>query len=722
MGLHLIAASESSWGSFTFYSVMVLVGVNMIILAHEFGHFVVARLCGVKCEKFYVWFDVFGWKICRFRWGETEYGLGVLPLGGYVKMLGQEDNPARLREELERAKAARAADGPVAKASTAANPGPSGSGDSPASETIDIEAAEQALFDPRSYLAQSVSRRMAIISAGVIMNVVFALVAAIIAYQIGVRQIACAVGAVVPGKGAWQAGLQVGDRIEQIAGKPVYTFYDLKSAISLGDVARGIPMVVRRPGVEEPIRVTATAEQGAIAPEIGIGLPRTTSLAEEIAVFPGSPASRARPAFEGGDKIVRIDDQPIDDYSQIDSLLARRPDRPLRIVVERRAEPPGSQVEGPPVTEEILIEVAPAPMRRLGLVMQMGEITAIQKGSPAAEADLRVGDRILLVDGQPIDDPMTLPDQLRRRANEGGQPRVTLTIERAGEKEPVGIDVRMREVDTFDSVVSRDGPVSLPGLGVAYRVLNRVRAVLPGSPAAKAGLKADDVVMKAELILPDKESLESLGLGETARYWLEEEPPVELAEGKDQWPFVLFALQRMLPGTRVKLEVKDGRTFTLSPVDSTDSFDPNRGLVFDVVCVQRRAGSIGDAIRLGIDETTNSLLVIYRTLKKLGTGQVSPKGLMGPVGIVRHAYDTAVQGPGEFLLFLCLISANLAVINFLPIPVLDGGHMIFLAYEGVRGKPPNERVFVGLSYLGLALILLLMIWVLGLDFGCIARQ
>jgi len=286
----------------------------------------------------------------------------------------------------------------------------------------------------------------------------------------------------------------------------------------------------------------------------------------------------------------------------------------------------------------------------------------------------------------------------------------------------VEIDVPMREVDTFDSVVSRDSPVSLPSLGVAYRVLNRVRAVLPESPAAKAGLKADDVVVKAELILPDKDSPESLGLGENARYFLEEEPPVEFGEGEDEWPFVLFALQRMLPGTRVKLEVEDGRTFTLSPVEDADWFDPNRGLLFDVVYVHRRATSIGDAIRLGIDETTNSLLVIYRTLKKLGTGQVSPKGLIGPVGIVGYAYEKAMEGPGEFLLFLCLISANLAVINFLPIPVLDGGHMVFLAYEGVRGKPPSERVFVGLSYLGLALILLLMIWVLGLDFGCIARR
>ena len=74
---------------------LVLVGVNLLIIVHEWGHFIVARMCGVKCEKFYIWFDIFGWKLFKFKWGDTEFGFGVLPLGGYVKMLGQEDNPGR---------------------------------------------------------------------------------------------------------------------------------------------------------------------------------------------------------------------------------------------------------------------------------------------------------------------------------------------------------------------------------------------------------------------------------------------------------------------------------------------------------------------------------------------------------------------------------------------------------------------------------------------------
>lgn len=76
---------------------------------------------------------------------------------------------------------------------------------------------------------------------------------------------------------------------------------------------------------------------------------------------------------------------------------------------------------------------------------------------------------------------------------------------------------------------------------------------------------------------------------------------------------------------------------------------------------------------------------------------------------------------GNLLLFLTLLSANLAVLNFLPIPLLDGGHIVLLLWEGIRGKPADERVQEVLTYIGLAIILGLMVFVLGLDFGLISR-
>jgi regulator of sigma E protease len=91
------------------------------------------------------------------------------------------------------------------------------------------------------------------------------------------------------------------------------------------------------------------------------------------------------------------------------------------------------------------------------------------------------------------------------------------------------------------------------------------------------------------------------------------------------------------------------------------------------------------------------------------------KLISGPITLARLSYLFAGEDIWTLLLFLGLISINLAVVNFLPIPVLDGGHMVFLIYEGLRGKPPPVAVQAGLTYLGLGLVLTLMLWAVGRD-------
>ena len=175
----------------------VAIGLGFVIFVHELGHFLVAKACGVKCEKFYIGFDINGWNLGKFTWGETEYGIGILPLGGYVKMLGQDDNPEAAAREAQRAK-------DIIE-----------SGDLPPEPTSDQHPA----WDPRSYPAQSVPERMAIISAGVIMNVIFAVLLAAWAFGLGVQELTCEVSSVRPGGAAWRAGLLTGDEIVAIGSK-----------------------------------------------------------------------------------------------------------------------------------------------------------------------------------------------------------------------------------------------------------------------------------------------------------------------------------------------------------------------------------------------------------------------------------------------------------------------------------------------------------------------
>ena len=187
----------------------VTIGLGLVIFVHELGHFTLAKMCGVRVDKFFLGFDIGGLKLFSFRWGETQYGIGILPLGGYVKMLGQEDNPAQLRKEMERARLEAAGSADAAATSQAAGGAAGDSG----------TAGDKPLFDPRSYLAKSVPQRMAIISAGVIMNLIFALVFAFVAFLIGVKETPTIVGTVMAG-GAALAGRHSAGRPDRGGRRP----------------------------------------------------------------------------------------------------------------------------------------------------------------------------------------------------------------------------------------------------------------------------------------------------------------------------------------------------------------------------------------------------------------------------------------------------------------------------------------------------------------------
>jgi len=721
LGMYLIALA---WSDMALWIAVlkVCVGLGLVIFVHELGHFAVAKWCGVKCEKFYVGFDLWGWKFCKFTWGETEYGLGIFPFGGYVKMLGQEDNPARLKEEIERAKQ-QSGNGQESEAEQ--ENGASQTvveGDDPKTvlakqakheppppEQVDVEAAQRALFDPRSYLAQNVPKRMAIISAGVIMNLVFAYLAAVAAFELGVQRKTCVVGGVLPGAAAWQEGVKVGDEIIEVDGRKVENFRKMRELISLGDATEdGRSILVRRPGAKDPKPFTVMPDSGGLIPVIGILSSPSTTLPTSKrypVAWPGSPAAECSPSFAPGDKIVKIDQKPVKSYLDLHSYLALNPDRSVQVTVERPAQSGSGKQTSSDTAELVSIEVAPAHMRRFGLVMAMGEISAVQADSPAETAGIRAGDKILKIDDLPPGDPMTLPQRQRRP----GQ-TITLTISREAETDPIEVEVELREADWYETPLEDNSPISWPALGIAYYVLGNVRAVIEDSPAGRAGLRANDRIVAAKLIPPDEQTPEQRKLEQST-------VTIEFNEEHRNWPSFIFGLQELLPGTKVELHwqrQEEEQAAMLLPVATDDWFNPDRGFLFKPATFPEVAKTHGEALRMGAKETLNATLVVYRFLRKLGT-QISPKALGGPISIFSVAKRAAEQSTADLLIFLTLLNANLAVINFLPIPLLDGGHMVLLTWEGIRGKPANERVQMVLTYIGLFFILSLMFWVIGLD-------
>jgi regulator of sigma E protease len=507
----------------------------------------------------------------------------------------------------------------------------------------------------------------------------------------------------------------------------------LMSGVTLGDQENGIPVVIQRADTNktETITLKPKRQQGGLA-MIGVSGPQSLVLSPRQATIEHSPAADARlispavnelkvgePKLEGGDKVVRVGDQPVKSYREFAAILAQQADKPLQVTVERPIKQGrlDTNVEAGAAHNsiELTFEVPARPMRDFGLSMKMGPISAVQEGSPAASAGLKVDDVITAVDGKPPGEPGgwtpdTLPDLMRRAAAEKRE--VEIAVERGGKEgaapEQVTIKVTPRAPSMYYSAIPLGAAQGIEALGIAYRVTNEVQTVVPGTPAAASDIKPGDRVTGAKVALPKDEN------GKTPK-----PVPIKLTDEAENWVAVVDNVQYAPPGTTVTFTVTgpksdEERDVTLTPAVVPDAFTAPRGFGFEPIKRTRTAATVADAVRYGWDETTEALTMVVRFLKKLGT-QVPLTMLGGPGTIAAAAGGAASEGISSLLVFLTMLSANLAVINFLPIPLLDGGHMVFLAYEGLRGRPANERVVVALHTAGFVFIISLMLFVIGLD-------
>ncbi len=748
---------------FAFYKSVLLcaIALGMIIFIHELGHFLVAKACGVRCDKFYIGFDFFGLKLLKFKYGETEYGIGVFPLGGYVKMLGQEDNPGETRERVNKAKAARElleknADAEVDQAILMSEE--------------EIAEAEKLINDPRSYQSKTVPQRMAIIVAGVAMNVVLAFVAAVLAYMLGVSKLPCELGGVHPGQAAWEAGLQSDDTLEKIGNADVKYFDDISKHVALGsNLENGLEVVFHRDGM--PLNASQAAKvypkKSALSPMLGATNAVTPVL---MSVMPASPTFVAGAELKAGDVLVGINDREIRtnlDYEKAmyattgenailkfvrPSLEAQKKrwealrdleigDYAGRATIENELRQGGEAVE---------VMVEPLHARHFGVVLTMGNVQAIRSSENglegAGKAGIKPGDKIVGLEIMTENglqmirdlDPVTLPWLVKRETkrvvalaaeNVGTVPALNFAVLKADAKteEVVAVEVS-QNVFSSDNYFFGCGEL-LPEIGLTYEILPVVSAVIPGSEAEKQGVKPNFVLKSVALAYSEDKEAE---LTEKSKRIAESfSKPTEhvFKEGVSSWTVLYhhFMLRYPIKGTSAIVvfadpskDTNNEMTAKLALQEYADAFVYHSDLVFESKQIYIKEGIVG-ALALGGKETWNALTVVFRTLGKLGNGQVSVKGLGGPVLIAKVAYSAAREGLSKLLIFVCLISANLAVLNLLPIPVLDGGHVVFLLWEGITGKAPNENLVIILSYLGLLLFLGLTIFVFGLDLGFIPR-
>ncbi|MBM4061757.1 MAG: RIP metalloprotease RseP [Planctomycetes bacterium] len=592
-----------------------ILGISLLIFVHELGHYLAARLAGVRVEVFSIGF---GPRLCGFVLRGTDFRLSLVPFGGFVMVAGQDPGDRR--------------------------------------------------HPPRESLhGKTIGQRALFWSGGVLMNLLFALVVFPLVFHAGVPVTPPIAGTVRHGSPAWEAGLQRGERILTVQGKPLQSFDSLHTEIALHG-QRPVQLQVR--GIDGAVR-TVTAlprfDPGDRLYELGINVPILRAL---LRPAPGGPTETA--GVREGDELVAVDGVALDgprfeeavdrlEYSpdEVRTLRVRRDGAELDLAVAPRPAPSGSR-------------------GRLGVRQVARAIVGIRPGCRLVdELGLQRGDVLLAVDGEAF-----RGGELRAALSAAGRLRLHLARD--------GRELVVEQSATADE---RAALAEHLALGADPALLLEPT---PGGPAAAAGLLPGD-----RLEAVDGEAVTDLaGLRRIV------EPAGEKA--------LQLRVRRLAAGP-VTFDPATGDLLRSETVTLEIAPRPRPTLgveaEFELPSEELRAESFGHAIVLGAGNSLDLVKQLFVTLKRLATGEVGAQNLGGIIRISQFSYQAARRGPGWFWYFLAVLSVNLALVNLLPVPVLDGGHLVFLLIERIKGSPVSTRVLGYSQVLGLVFVLLLVLFV-----------
>ncbi|MDQ2917895.1 MAG: RIP metalloprotease RseP [Pseudomonadota bacterium] len=302
--------------------------------------------------------------------------------------------------------------------------------------------------------------------------------------------------------------------------------------------------------------------------------------------------------------------------------------------------------------------------------------------SPAAAADVRAGDRVVAVDAEPVDSWQELRWRVVRAQ---GHDTLNLTLTRDnGSSAPFERELSLAAMGTEDW---EGNPLATLGLRADLGA-PMVDQVLPGKPAERAGLRDGD-----RIVAVDGKPMRS---------------PADVA-----------TLTNAHPGaTLVYRVLRDGATFELPiTVEAVDQNGRRVGqagvrLRVDPKVAERSAVvvryGVGEALVQGVRKTWELSAFTLRMLGRIVTGDASLKNISGPLTMADIAGQSAQAGPLVFISYLALISISLGVLNLLPVPLLDGGHLLYYLAELIKGSPVSDRAFEVGQRIGMAMLAVLM--------------
>ncbi|MEM7167086.1 MAG: RIP metalloprotease RseP [Planctomycetota bacterium] len=694
-----------------------LLGLSFLIFIHELGHFLAAKRVGIRVECFCIGFQptIFGHRarFFAFKRGDTEYALGMVPFGGYVKMAGEELNDEK-----------------------------TGAGD--------------------EFGAKGVGERALVLVAGSVMNILLGLVLFVVAFRVGFDSESTIVGTAAIGGPAWTAGIRAGDKITAVNGEKVIEYLELATKVALGGTENPLTIDVERRDGESTtthqFEVTPVKDPRRGLPFIGVSTSRLLQVG-----FVEADGAADKAGLEVDDRLTNVRlingaqtwvvPSDIDDGRAWDLIVwfvRAYPKGRIECEREREGAAPATVTLQPAPVGEPPTEGRPV----IGVYQQMQMIKAVQPHTPAADI-FKPGMRIVAINGAPIrfvesievlrlaattpevrisfaigDDVTVQRSQLLRwlgrqvvmgpgsndiatvaensaAARLGIQPGATLlqlgetaildkeSLQAALEAISNGKGTS-REVAWHDGTARRTGTLTAAetDLGVTLASKATIGFIHDDSPAARAGLLAGDAIVQVA----------DTPVGAWPDFMksvVTEIPPA--------W-YQFFRKESSFESKTVRVRIERGGETVEVDLTPEVAHNPTVGLGIKLNTT-RLQSTVAEACVLGPKRGWAWTMRVFMTLKSLVKRDVAMKNLSGPVGIFAVGTAASKKGFGWYIFILAVISINLGIFNLLPFPILDGGHLAFLAVEKIKGSPVSERIQIWAFNIAFILLISLALFV-----------
>ena len=525
----------------------------------------------------------------------------------------------------------------------------------------DLESA-----DPDSYQAKTIWQRTQIISAGVVMNFLSAFVLCYFALVFGYHGFPPEVGQV--GFDELEAGLRPGDTITSLGDKPVKTWEEMLLIYVTAEPGSTLPIEVERRGAEHRLVIPVHRDPGMPLNYPGF----TTGIELKVgALSAGLPADRA--GVKPGDRLLAIDGVPIKTWGDFQQLVRRRADTDMELEVGRgdgqrptlTVRPEARHSDRIPSSSQDLSQSIPPYSTLLNRRTGLAFGDAPWRSCPCDERPVQ----------SRYGSGARRPGELRRSPQ-------TLSCAAA-----------TRLTFTASPETQRMGHVLSSHTGYRFAGEPRERLVVGQLVGSGAGeLRPGDVITSVSGVvrMPDG----------SAGDWSLEDPSfsVVLSVLKLTEERIRFGVLR--DGAHHDFEVAVQKDPTPQMIGHV-GVRPNQK---EVLIKHDPAAAIVPALKAPF----RILKDFVDGIRAMAMQRVSAKLISGPVGILQATYTYAEKSTGDLLNFLALLSVNLAIVNFLPIPITDGGHFVFLMYEKFKGRRMDDELMLRFQWAGLVFLVMVV--------------